>query len=221
MSERNEKEQIPFDPFEKEPKQTPTSCSSSENGYGSFGRQDTSNGQTQNSEESRSGNENGNGSGSFYGPDYFSGGSGNPGGQNNGWEGGQTPLPKRSVKGYGIASMVCGILSMLCCCIRAVPLILAIAAIALAVVETVREKKMSGFAIAGIVTGAIGLILGVTSLVMDATGAMDGFWSEFQKAYQEALNGESSSGTSGSSGTRTTNPNNTMARIFTFSGTWL
>lgn len=61
--------------------------------------------------------------------------------------------------GFAIASLVCGILSLLCCCFAVLSLILGIAAIALGIVVICCKYDGKGMAIAGIVTGGIGLAL--------------------------------------------------------------
>lgn len=60
--------------------------------------------------------------------------------------------------GFAIASMVCGIMSLLCCC-TFLGLVLGIAAIVLAIITLKNKYDGKGMAIAGIVTGGIGIFI--------------------------------------------------------------
>ena len=85
--------------------------------------------------------------------------------------------------GFSIASMVCGILSITCCCTTGIfGLILAVAAIALGIIALYNKYDGKGMAIAGIITGGIGfLIAGVVIIIgisfADASGMFwDGYY---------------------------------------------
>lgn len=67
--------------------------------------------------------------------------------------------------GFSIASLVTGILSMVCCCATGFSILLAIAAIVLGIITLCKQYDGKGMAIAGIITGGIGLILGVFVLI--------------------------------------------------------
>ena len=75
-------------------------------------------------------------------------------------------------KGLGIASMVCGILSIVTiCCLGSlyslygsIPIILGIAGVVLGIVQIVKNESR-GMAIAGIVCGAVGIVFSVISLI--------------------------------------------------------
>lgn len=71
--------------------------------------------------------------------------------------------------GFSIASLVCGILSLLCCCFTVLSLILGIAAIALGVVVICCKYDGKGMAIAGIVTGGIGLVIVVILFIIGSS----------------------------------------------------
>ena len=74
--------------------------------------------------------------------------------------------PKQN-KAFGIASMVCGILSLLCCCCNTyVGIAISIAAIVLFVLERVLVKSTSGMAVAGLVCGIISIVLCILSLAL-------------------------------------------------------
>jgi hypothetical protein len=72
--------------------------------------------------------------------------------------------------GFAIASMICGILSMLCCICGCMNLPLSIAAIVLGVITITKHYDGKGMAIAGLITGGLGLVLGV---IMTGVGMTD------------------------------------------------
>ena len=75
--------------------------------------------------------------------------------------------------GFSIASLVCGILSLTCCCSTIFGLILAVAAVVLGIIVLRNKYDGKGMAIAGIITGGIGfLISGIILLVVGARGLM-------------------------------------------------
>ena len=68
---------------------------------------------------------------------------------------------------FGIISMICGIASIIisCCCTWiAIPL--AIAAVVLAFVDKSKNGKMSGFSIAGLICGGIGIVSLILNFVI-------------------------------------------------------
>ena len=73
---------------------------------------------------------------------------------------------------FGIASMVLGIVSVLCCCFFGVPIVFSVTAIVFAGLRI--NKRPDGFAIAGLVTGIVGLLFNVMMLVfVIANGGID------------------------------------------------
>lgn len=68
--------------------------------------------------------------------------------------------------GVAIASMVCGIISIPCCCLWLFSVILAIAAIALGMIVISQKYAGKGMAIAGIVTGGVGFLLAMFWVLM-------------------------------------------------------
>lgn len=81
--------------------------------------------------------------------------------------------------GFSIASMVCGILSLTCCCASILGGILAITAVVLGIIALRNKYDGKGMAIAGIITGGIGfLIAGIMLLVAGASGLMGEFVKE-------------------------------------------
>lgn len=61
--------------------------------------------------------------------------------------------------GFAIASLVCGCLSILCCCFGCCAFPLPVAAIVLGVMVIIKNLEGRGLAIAGIVTGGVALLL--------------------------------------------------------------
>jgi hypothetical protein len=75
------------------------------------------------------------------------------------------PAPNTGI-GFSIASLVCGIISVLCCCTSALAFMCAVAGLVLGIYACYRGFAGKGLAIAGIVFSGIGLIfsLGVSLL---------------------------------------------------------
>ena len=66
----------------------------------------------------------------------------------------------------GIVSLVTGILSLLCCCIPILSLLLAVAAVVTGIISIKKGNSVKGLAIAGIVCGSIGVVIGIVLAVM-------------------------------------------------------
>lgn len=94
----------------------------------------------------------------------------NQGTYSNGQQGGYQMQENKKASGLAIASMVCGIVSIVLCCIWYISIILAIVAVVLGVINNVKGLGGKGMAIAGIVTGAIGIILAVALIALVAFG---------------------------------------------------
>lgn len=91
--------------------------------------------------------------------------------------GGTNPYEQTSTKGNGvaIASLVCGILGLVaCCCSPIINLPISIAALVCGIMGVKSQNK--GMAIAGIVLGAVGIVLGIVSAIMMI--AMEPFMNE-------------------------------------------
>ena len=71
-------------------------------------------------------------------------------------------------KGLAIASMICGIASIVLCCFTYFALILSIAAIVLGIVSKKKTTEGSGMALAGIITGAVGLLIALSFIIIGA-----------------------------------------------------
>ncbi len=68
--------------------------------------------------------------------------------------------------GFAIGSMVCGIFALLCCCTGFISLILSVVAIVLGVVVVKNNYAGKGMAIAGLITGGLGLLLVIGWLIL-------------------------------------------------------
>lgn len=73
--------------------------------------------------------------------------------------------------GVSIASLVCGILSLLCCCATYFSLLLAIAAIALGIIAIVKKYDGMGMAIAGIAVGGVAIVIDIVFALIAASSS--------------------------------------------------
>lgn len=71
--------------------------------------------------------------------------------------------------GVSIASLVCGIFSIICCCATYFALVLAIAAIVLGIIAIVKKYDGQGMAIAGIATGGVGVVIAIFTIIIALT----------------------------------------------------
>mgnify|MGYP002715331137 CR=1 FL=1 len=77
-----------------------------------------------------------------------------------------------NAKGLAIASMVCGILSLLCCCIWYIGGILAIVGLVLGIISIRKGTEGRGMAMAGIITSVLGLVIGISLMLFGVFIAM-------------------------------------------------
>ena len=103
----------------------------------------------------------------------------------------QTPQPQqpRKFSGFAIASICCGIASLLCCC-AGLGLPLGALAILFAVLNRRKGQSMDALSISGIVTGAIGLIIGLCTyfaslLLYEDPDFQQGMYDTFEESYGE------------------------------------
>lgn len=89
-------------------------------------------------------------------------------------------------KGFAIASMVCGIVSIVTCCCEYIAIPLSIVAIVLGIISIKKQESGKGMAIAGIACGGAALAFIIVCLILYATGAVDTTqWEEMLKKMQE------------------------------------
>lgn len=81
-----------------------------------------------------------------------------PGGPANGYYG-QPPS-----QGFGIASLVCGILALVMCCIWCLSIPLGVVSIVLGILQ-IQKKTAKGMAIAGIVCSVLGILLSIVVFI--------------------------------------------------------
>nr|MCR4806731.1 DUF4190 domain-containing protein [Lachnospiraceae bacterium] len=78
--------------------------------------------------------------------------------------------------GFAVASLVCGILSILCCPVCCMSWLFSIAAIVLGIIVVTKRYDGKGLAIGGIATGAVAIILSIIMLVaMVSQGLLESF----------------------------------------------
>ena len=115
---------------------------------------------------------------------------------NGSTEGRVTAFPENASgggNGFAISSLVLGILSIVCCCLPSNP-ILMIVYIALPVLALVFgiisvKKHKNGLAIAGIVTGAVGLFFGLLFFIFGVTNTSNKIL-EWLEKFEESLESE-------------------------------
>lgn len=80
---------------------------------------------------------------------------------------------EKGPQGYSIASLVCGILGLLCCCCGWIGLVISVAGIVLGIIALNKNCEGRGMAIAGIVCGGIGALVALTGVIVAAaTGSI-------------------------------------------------
>ncbi len=82
--------------------------------------------------------------------------------------------------GFSIASLVCGILSLICCCLPLFSAVLAIAAVVIGIITLCFKYDGKGMAIAGIITGGIGFLIVIAMFVIGGTSAYNELINEMQ-----------------------------------------
>ena len=82
--------------------------------------------------------------------------------------------PVKKPVGLGVASMVCGILSLvLSCCVPYLPLILALVAVVLGAMG-IKKNAGKGMAIAGTICGGIGALVGLVTTIINFVNISNG-----------------------------------------------
>lgn len=74
---------------------------------------------------------------------------------------------KHKTRGFSVAAMTLGIISVLCCCFGWAGLVLGIAAIVFSVVSRVTLGYFDGMCIAGLILGIFGVVFGTSMVIMD------------------------------------------------------
>ena len=92
----------------------------------------------------------------------------------------EQPKNKNYAKGMGIASMVLGIISIICC-FTYVQIACALTGLVLGIIS--KRKQNNGFAVAGIVTASFGLAIAVVSIISSIL--FKSFFEEFFKKFKD------------------------------------
>ncbi len=99
---------------------------------------------------------------------------------------------KPKTKGWAVASMVIGIISVVCCCFGWSGIFLGAGAIILAIVSRRNLGYFDGMTIAGLILGIFGFIFGMTIVIYTLTLPPE-FWDEYFKEL-ENLSGNDANG---------------------------
>lgn len=99
----------------------------------------------------------------------------------------QEPVNKAG-NGAAITSMILGIISIVCCCCCGMGVLFGVSAIIFAIVSGKKKGRIQGMAIAGLVCGIIGLVMGFCGDIFWIFGGgleafMEGFAEGFNEAY--------------------------------------
>ncbi len=89
--------------------------------------------------------------------------------------------------GFSITSLVCGILSIICCCVWYLSIILAVVAIVFGILSLKKNADGRTMAIAGLITGGLGLVLSIIVLVLVLVGSAVGDSSIIYQDFIESL----------------------------------
>ena len=105
----------------------------------------------------------------------------------------QTSGPQGGGKGLSIASMILGIVSVLCsCCLWFIAIPAGIVGLILGIVGIKRGGEGRGMAIAGIITSSVSIVLGLVMAVMFisamTSGVYNGMDDFYRNYYSEYLN---------------------------------
>lgn len=96
------------------------------------------------------------------------------------------PNGRRKTYGWSVASLVCGIISVVCCCIGYGAVVLGILAVVFSILSRKNLGYFDGMAIAGLVLGIVGFILGV-AILLSTYFIDEEFLEEYQKYLEQYL----------------------------------
>ena len=95
--------------------------------------------------------------------------------------------------GWSVASMVIGIISVVCCALGWTGLILGAAAVALSIISRRKLGYFDGMSVAGLILGIFGFVFGVSMLIavnfLITEEMMEEFWQEYYKQLEDIENG--------------------------------
>ena len=100
----------------------------------------------------------------------------------------KAPFPAfQKSRGWSVASLVLSIVSVVCCCLPVLSIVLGALSILFAIISRVNLGYFDGLSIAGLVVGIFGLVMGVSTVVALNSFNFDEFYEEFMKEYEKAL----------------------------------
>ncbi len=103
--------------------------------------------------------------------------------------------------GWSVASMIIGIMSVVCCFLGWSGLILGAAAVVFSIVSRRRLGYFDGMSVAGLILGIFGFVFGVSMLIavnfLITEEMMEEFWQEYYKQLEDLENGGGNGGGSG------------------------
>ena len=107
-------------------------------------------------------------------------------------------------RGFSIASMVLGILSLITCCCVYTPILFGALAVVFALISRKKIGVLDGMSIAGLICGILGFVIGVSIIIYVNTpggqAAINSLTEEWERALEEAQNGTGGNGGNGGIG---------------------
>ena len=91
--------------------------------------------------------------------------------------------------GWSVASMVVGIVSVVCCCFGWSGIVLGIGAVLLSIVSRKTLGYFDGMSIAGLVLGIFGLVFGI-AMIAGTYMIPEEFWEEYYKELENTYGGD-------------------------------
>lgn len=91
--------------------------------------------------------------------------------------------PKKKKNGLGIAALILGIISLISCCCFWLSIILGVVSIILGIISLAQKEDTKGFAIAGIVLGAMGVVITVATVITSSYMYKSGMIDQFKSNY--------------------------------------
>ncbi len=93
---------------------------------------------------------------------------------------------KSNKRGFAVASLILGIVSVVCCCISYAGLAMAILAIIFAVVSKRKMGYFDPLAVAGLILGIVGTVFGATVVLVDVLSRF-GYFGDLEDLFEEAM----------------------------------
>ena len=96
-----------------------------------------------------------------------------------------TYMPKK--RGWSVAALVLSIVSIVCCCLPVVSIVLGALSILFAIISRINLGYFDGLSVAGLVVGIFGLVMGIFTMIGLSSIDWDAFYEEFMREYEKAL----------------------------------